>query len=1358
MATFYDSFDNDLSAFNYYAVDGYSVYRNWWVDNGVLKTQDGVAYRPGFLIADVSVPPATNRTISASHVGLDEYNGCDNHLIIKYIDNTHFHGLRLNPGNLDVKGIYFATDNTNQWQGQGNAIGQGDVKIPLYRPDGFPLTSEIWPNKTDLPNDGTIVCTISNGYDFYVAWYNSGGSLVASGTHVDTTYENSAGYAGFFHTDKWNSNIYGWSDFTITSGTSGVSVVGPDITYLSAVNPIITSGNSTDLNWAVTSGTDTTVSWFDNLIGVVSLTGSTTVSPTVDTTYILSAWNAYGTDVSAVDVTVISTSAEVPEIIILSAISPVEHYTSAEVGWVTSGCVSAFMRVVGAANYSFWIDTSAISAGTLHVPNVSGTFVYILSGYGAEGTVVRAVTRIDHIIDPQIWYFGAVPNPVCSGVDFDMTFRTRFAVSAFIDNGVGWFDIPLPYYNYTVSSFSISANLPTIYRMSAWNPIGVMHTQAYIQNVYYQDPVADPGVYQVGSITTTSGFPITFNASASYDPDGQPIDSYLWTSGSGEVLATTETFTSALSGVGFHDFNLTVWDSCGQSGTAPYQVYLIGLIPPVAIASATPNIVAGGQIFNLDGSESYDPDGSIASYQWDLSGTSISATVSADHSQLANGDYTYTLTVFDLSGLSASDDVTVNVEGIFSPSADAGADQSYCLPPGVSSTNITLDGTGSIDPQVGGTINWFEWDLSAFGISNISSAVSAVDDIYVSVLGVSATGEMVIGLLVSATNGQFDTDTTTLTLTPQPSVSANGDYAYSSICDYSYQTVMLSGSSDTSGVEYKWTFEDGDILYGQQVEKEFTPGETSATLEVYTTASPYECGSEIELFTIVVDGNPLKINLFTFNPNVVNLESGIANTTLYWETSGATSAFIDNGIGWLDTSAVSAGNYAVTAIDDIIYGVSAYDVDGCVVTKYTFAAINIGVLSACLLKENYITVYAPDDIRWGATRDINLTLMLPNRLDDTETSQYVGVFEDYMNEMYPGKDGYVLSSTDLPIIGCEVSGCLLSAVDNSFTHEQYVDVSSTSGNIVETPSIDVGEIYVDNLVNCTRPKENISVLEKIYRLTELFDPDLIPIELIQFYASNLGYDVGLSRNNVGFDGILSGATDSDLIDQNKYLRFMIRNLPTWYKIKTTRNSIKMMLYSFGLVGDFIYYFTKNYKDPTTGIGIDTLEYGGQDPNNYGVNPDEGKYTHPENLTSTELNELKCDPVEWKKFKENRSKYIGVLREITQSENNADWVLTDVDLTTTNEDISNIPNGYFPTPHFKLWFDILESMNNGNLSTDLKRQELISEAIKAIKPINTVFEGITGVFESFKTIYVQPYVRYRKHITMISDGNADYWNE
>ena len=114
----------------------------------------------------------------------------------------------------------------------------------------------------------------------------------------------------------------------------------------------------------------------------------------------------------------------------------------------------------------------------------------------------------------------------------------------------------------------------------------------------------------------------------------------------------------------------------------------------------------------------------------------------------------------------------------------------------------------------------------------------------------------------------------------------------------------------------------------------------------------------------------------------------------------------------------------------------------------------------------------------------------------------------------------------------------------------------------------------------------------------------------------------------------------------------------------------------------------------------------------------------------------------------------MLKSLQMGVNN-NWQLTDLNRTSTTEDIANIPDHFFSTPHFRLWFDIEQSI--GNFSTDLEKQRLMGQAIMAIKPINTVFEGITAYFQVLVDMYLLPYPRFRKHMVLMSDGYADYWS-
>jgi hypothetical protein len=87
---------------------------------------------------------------------------------------------------------------------------------------------------------------------------------------------------------------------------------------------------------------------------------------------------------------------------------------------------------------------------------------------------------------------------------------------------------------------------------------------------------------------------------------------------------------------------------------------------------------------------------------------------------------------------------------------------------------------------------------------------------------------------------------------------------------------------------------------------------------------------------------------------------------------------------------------------------------------------------------------------------------------------------------------------------------------------------------------------------------------------------------LQYFANNLGYNVNINRGELGnLAEYVTSATCPD-VETEKYLRFAIRNLPFWYRIKTTHNAVKIMLYSFGLIGDISQYYTDNYLPESEG--------------------------------------------------------------------------------------------------------------------------------------------------------------------------------
>jgi len=246
-------------------------------------------------------------------------------------------------------------------------------------------------------------------------------------------------------------------------------------------------------------------------------------------------------------------------------------------------------------------------------------------------------------------------------------------------------------------------------------------------------------------------------------------------------------------------------------------------------------------------------------------------------------------------------------------------------------------------------------------------------------------------------------------------------------------------------------------------------------------------------------------------------------------------------------------------------------------TGYTEPPADLDI-SACTSKNNYITICGPDQLgRFGQNRNINLVEYLPQYLRGGETEDFLVLFEEFMNNMFDGEDGWVTNTSAL-------------AINQNWAEFQQIFSYSANGSSAQTDATDAQYTTISWPSNANLPtsQQKISILEKVARLTELHDPTLIDIDYIQFFAANLGYNVNVSRNEVGVSGTSDnwGTTEfggsCSAADINKYLRFVIENLPSWYKIKTTRNAIKVMLYSFGLVADIIEYFTDSYYQVSEG--------------------------------------------------------------------------------------------------------------------------------------------------------------------------------
>lgn len=227
------------------------------------------------------------------------------------------------------------------------------------------------------------------------------------------------------------------------------------------------------------------------------------------------------------------------------------------------------------------------------------------------------------------------------------------------------------------------------------------------------EPTADAGPDQDGYIDAL----VSLDGSGSDDSDRWDVIGYSWTfqsrpSGSSATLtgATTVSPSFTPDKDGQYVIQLEVADDVGDTDTDEVVVQVQASRPPVADAGPD-QVVPLGQMVQLDGSDSTDPDGDPLTYQWaflqvpagsGVTGASLSDPTAVDPTFTPDlgGTYVLELTVSDGSGASDTDDVSIISDTV--PTARAGDDFL------VATDSLTrLNGSGSIDPTSKGlTYSW----------------------------------------------------------------------------------------------------------------------------------------------------------------------------------------------------------------------------------------------------------------------------------------------------------------------------------------------------------------------------------------------------------------------------------------------------------------------------------------------------------------------------------------------------------------------------------------------------------------------------------------------------------------------------
>jgi PKD repeat protein len=217
----------------------------------------------------------------------------------------------------------------------------------------------------------------------------------------------------------------------------------------------------------------------------------------------------------------------------------------------------------------------------------------------------------------------------------------------------------------------------------------------------------------VSSIIVDTNETVEFDGTLSCDPDGS-LSLWEWDFGDGVTTSNGGSQSHSYSEPGIYTVALTVTDTGGATDTDEVTVTVVNQDPT---ADAGENVYPAAEAdFQLDGTASIDPDGSIVDYSWQLDGdlgSSDTATGATPTLNLATADtYHVTLTVTDDDGATATDSIVVIV---------ANLDEADELPPVVSLP------APSVDPETQAALD----ELGVGGSKGITrTATGETPDVY----------------------------------------------------------------------------------------------------------------------------------------------------------------------------------------------------------------------------------------------------------------------------------------------------------------------------------------------------------------------------------------------------------------------------------------------------------------------------------------------------------------------------------------------------------------------------------------------------------------------------------------------------
>ena len=488
-------------------------------------------------------------------------------------------------------------------------------------------------------------------------------------------------------------------------------------------------------------------------------------------------------------------------------------------------------------------------------------------------------------------------------------------------------DIPVE----TVSP--VAADVTLVFELTVTDDDGATSTDTVTITV--KSPNAAPIAYAGTNQTVASGARVTLDGRGSGDIDGD-IVSYLWTrtGGSGDsgatltnATTTQPSFAADTVATGTQDvthvFSLVVTDDEGAISTADEVTITIEAPNLAPVADAGPQFprFVSGTVNTLDGSGSYDQDGTIVSYRWeringsgdspDLNGANTAQLTFTADTLVPNSQHTvfhvFSLVVTDNDGAqSIADTVTVVVVNE-QPIADAGPNQTVA-----SGATVQLDGSRSWDPD--GTIGDYTWSNRGYETITINNG-EAVHASFTAPIVAPGSPDVtvIIQLLVIDNSFGWSADTMTVTVTARPIPVRPVADAGPNQTVASGATVRLNGNrsrdSDGTIASYRWTRTGGTL--GRNVA--LIGADTAQPSFTDTLETGAADVTHIFALTVTDDTGVASIEDTVTVMILANNAHPIADTGLYQTVSSGATVQLDGSGSWDSDGTIS--RYHWTSFD-----------------------------------------------------------------------------------------------------------------------------------------------------------------------------------------------------------------------------------------------------------------------------------------------------------------------------------------------------------------------------------------------------------------------------------------------------------